>query len=109
MEAPDLKLYIAVLNSVPNYMVPVLVAHSMLGAHLKFEMDEHLYGVWLQNSFKKVVLKVNQKEYDKIRLMSNVYEGHENTVLGGKKSCVIVCPRYEYPNVIKFAKMWNVD
>lgn len=109
MEPTNLKLYIAVLNSVPNYMVPVLVAHSVLGAHLLFNIEDPLYNVWLNSSFKKVVLKVNQKEFDKIRLLSGTYQGYENSVLEGRKSCLVVCPRYDYPNVIKFAKMWYVD
>ena len=109
METANLKLYVAVLNTVPHHMVPVLVAHSVLGAHLRFSLEEHLYDVWLQNSFKKVVLKVNQKEFDKIRLLPNTYQGYENSVLEGRKSCLVVCPRYDYPNVIKFAKMWHVD
>ena len=31
-----LKLYIAVLDEVSDFIVPTLVAHSILGAHLKF-------------------------------------------------------------------------
>ena len=31
-----MKLYIAVLDEVPDHMVPVLVAHAILGAHIEF-------------------------------------------------------------------------
>lgn len=51
-------------------MVPTLVAHAILGAHLKFGNspydDGHRYNAWLENSFKKVTVRVNQKEFDKI-------------------------------------------
>ena len=110
-----MKLYIAVLDAFPAYMTPTLVAHSVLGAHLQFsrayiidEVGPHkLYADWLGDSFRKVVLKVNQKEFDKIAKLENVYLGHENTILESAKACAILCPRVEYPNVIKFAKLWQ--
>ena len=114
----DLKMYIAVLDEVPAFMVPTLVAHAVLGAHLEFSQDYLLtqgayifdkccYNVWLKRSFKKVVLKVNRKEFDKIKVLSYTYLAHENSTLNAEKSCAVVCPRAEYPNVIKFAKMWQ--
>ena len=101
------KMYIAVLDEVPDYMVPTLVAHSVINAHIKFEKDAD-YQDWLKNSFKKVVLRVNRKEFEKISLM-DCWLGHENTTLGGEKSCAVVCPLEDElrPNVIKFAKMWK--
>lgn len=112
-----MKLYIAVLDEVPDHMVPVLVAHAVLGAHLVFGQNRYelngprpvypKYYSWLDESFKKVVLKVNRKEFDKIKVLDNVYLAHENTTLGGEKSCAVLSPRDEYPNVIKFAKMWK--
>lgn len=101
-----MKLYIAVLDEFPDYMTPTLVAHATLGAHLQFEHIE-LYDEWLKNSFKKCVLRVNRKEFDKIAVLANVYLAHESNTLEGKKSCVVVCPRKEIPNVLKFAKLWK--
>ena len=107
----NLKLYIAVLDEVPDHMVPVLVAHAVLGAHLEFHSmspeDSTMYDKWLSTSFKKVVLKVNRKEFHKILLLDDVFTAHENSTLNAEKSCAVVCPRTEYPNVIKFAKMWQ--
>lgn len=104
-----MKLYIAVLDEFPDYMTPTLVAHSMLSAHLKFQ-DEPTYQKWLTESFKKCVLRVNQKEFDKIAELPNVHLGHENNTLGGKKSCAVICPAEgEYPNVLKFARLWKPE
>lgn len=102
-----LKLYIAVLNEVPDHMAPVLVAHTMLGAHLQFK-ETDIYKEWLSNSFRKCVVKVNQKEFDKINMFPS-YQGHENTTLDGKKSCIIILPVWNdsVPNVLKFAKLWS--
>lgn len=103
-----MKLYIAVLDEVPDFMVPTLVAHSMLGAHLaNEELDK--WQDWLLNSFKKCVVRVNRKEFDKIAAIADTYLGHENTTLGGTKSCAIPIPvaNEELPNVLKFAKLWS--
>lgn len=116
-----MKLYIAVLDEFPDYMVPTLVAHSMLAAHLKFSerhCDEEWrngeyyyprYMDWLNTSFKKCVVRVNQKEFDKIADLNDVHLGHENNTLDARKSCAVVCPmpNEELPNVLKFAKLWK--
>lgn len=118
-----MKLYIAVLDEFPDYMVPTLVAHAVLGAHLNFMADieildifdeeraEHLknYNLWLSQSFKKCVVRVNQREFDRISALSNVYLAHESTTLEGRKSCAVVCPMPDdsLPNVLRFAKLWK--
>jgi hypothetical protein len=108
-----MKMYIAVLDEFPEYMVPTLVAHAVLGAHLEFSQTHYErpaypnYYSWLDNSFKKCVVRVNQKEFDKISALPDVYLGHENNTLEGRKSCAVVCPREELPNVLKFAKLWK--
>ena len=112
------KMYIAVLDEFPDYMTPTLVAHSVLGAHLKFyepdwEYAHHeipAYMDWLQHSFKKVVVRVSQTEFDRIAALSTVHLGHESRTLDGKPSCAVVCPYSTdetLPNVLKFAKLWK--
>lgn len=120
-----MKLYIAVLNEFPDYMVPTLVAHSVLAAHMKFTVVNLLcnstdfrklglpkypqYMDWLENSFKKVTVQVNQKEFDKIAALPDVHLGFEKHTLDGRMSCAVVCPipNEELPNVLKFAKLWK--
>lgn len=127
LDPKSLKMYIAVLDEVPDHMVPVLVAHAVLGAEMQFSRTHYgwdhsgedgepveysiasypNYLDWKYNSFKKCVLRVNRKEFQKIEALSDTYLGYENTVLNGEKSCAVVCPRYETPNVLKFAKLWK--
>jgi hypothetical protein len=114
-----MKMYICVLDEFPDRMTPTLVAHAVLGAHLKFSeryispeysCDEYpKYMDWLENSFKKCVVRVNQKEFDKIAALPDVYLGHEKNTLDGRDSCIVVCPmpNEELPNVLKFAKLWK--
>ena len=103
-----MKLYIAVLDEFPDYMTPTLVAHATLGAHLEFNQDS-IYQNWLINSFKKCVVRVNEKEFEKISQLPKVYLAHENNTLNAKKSCVIPlpCDNKDIPNVLKFAKLWK--
>ena len=103
------KMYIAVLGEFPDHMVPTLVAHSVLAAHLKFQQDP-IYQLWLEYDFRKVVLRVGQKEFDKIATLPDVHIGHEKKTLDGRDSCVVVCPMSDgeaIPNVLKFAKLWK--
>lgn len=117
-ESPQyLKMYIAVLDQVPDRMTPTLVAHSILGAHLEkyinyegyYLKETDLYNNWLHNSFRKCVVRVNRVEFEKIKQLNKVYLGHENTTLDGEKSCAVVYPMWndEVPNVLKFAKLWK--
>lgn len=108
-----MKLYIAVLNEVPDFIVPTLVAHSVLGAHIQFSNQESPiydnYNIWLRDSFKKCVVRVSQKEFDHIAALPECYLGHENKTLNGIKSCAIPIPteNQKLPNVLKFAKLWS--
>jgi hypothetical protein len=106
IEMSNLKLYIAVLDEFPDYMAPTLVAHAVLAADREFAGIK-LYEQWFADSFKKVVVRVNQKEFDKISQLFDVHLAHENKTLGGKKACAVVCPREDMPNVLKFAKTWK--
>jgi hypothetical protein len=110
-----MKMYICVLDEFPDYMTPTLVAHAVLGAHLEFSLKHYgrpaypEYDSWLENSFKKCVVRVNEKEFNKIFFLPNIYVGHEKNTLDGRDSCIVVCPRPddELPNVLKFAKLWK--
>lgn len=111
------KMYIAVLDEAPDYMVPTLVAHSVINAHLRFDhINRNItqlcmvtYREWLQNSFRKVVLRVTRKEYNKMKETLVYYEGYENTICEGKGSCLVMLPVMSdaVPNVLKYAKLWK--
>lgn len=107
-------MYICVLDEVPDFMTPTLVGHAVLNHHLTYTKDKsygqdvNLYYEWLINSYKKRVCKVNSKEFDKIAALDGVVLTHENSTLGGKKSCATVVVSDDIrPNVLKFAKLWK--
>lgn len=102
------RLYIAVLDEVPDFIVPTLVAHTILNAHVKFQSHQS-YQLWFKYSFKKCVVRVNRKEFGKISSLNEVYLGYEKTTLNGELSCAIPVPvpNEMIPNVLKFAKLWS--
>ena len=106
-----MKMYIAVLDGVPDFMTPTLVAHAVLGYHRSVKDFTgtywDMYNSWLKDSFKKVTLRVNQKEFDKIAALPNAGLFHENHTLNGKKSCAVIVVDNDVPNVLQFAKMWK--
>ena len=107
MDTTYLKMYIAVLDEVPAFIVPTLVAHTVINAHRHF-IGDPVYDDWLENSYRKVVVKVSRKEFEKIKLL-NCFLGHENKTLNGEKSCAVVLPvcTDAIPNVLKYAKLWS--
>lgn len=99
-------MYIAVLDEFPDYMTPTLVAHSVLGYHLLMQSVPE-YELWLTTSFKKVTIRVNRKEFDKITALQRTHLFHENNTLNGQKSCAVTIVGDDVPNVLKFAKLWK--
>lgn len=104
-----LKMYIAVLDEFPDHMVPTLVGHAVLRHHLEIFNVDPTYDNWLSESFRKVVVRVNEAEFDKIRDIAFSRQSWENNTLGGRPSCVTVVVDTEvyFPNVLKFAKLWK--
>jgi len=104
-----MRMYIAVLDEFPDHMTPTLVAHAVLGAHLSFS-GNLIYDNWINNSFKKCVIRVSQKEFDKISQLGSVYLAFEKHTLDGKVSAAVIRPYAEdrdIPKVLKFAKLWK--
>lgn len=103
------KLYIAVLDEVPANMVPVLVAHAMLGFHLEYEPQSITYHNWIRQSFKKVVIKVSKEEFEEIKRLRGTHLAHESSVLNGEKCCAVIVPfdPRKQPDILSKAKLWK--
>lgn len=112
------KMYICVRDDVPDFMVPTLVGHAVLRHHIfaqDIDRDEWkpeqqyttIYKDWLRESFKKCVVKMNQKEFTKAMVLEGCVHSYENSTLNGEISCVTVVVGEEVPNVLKFSKLWK--
>ena len=100
------KLYICVLDTFPDYMTPTLVAHAVLRHHIDWATYLR-YETWFTDSFKKCVVKVNQKEFKKILDLPFTTKSWENNTLNGEVSCITVIANSNEHNVLKFAKLWK--
>lgn len=101
-------MYILVLDSIPNNFVPVICAHSSLSAHLKWNNNNKKYNEWLKDSYKKCVVSVNQKEFDKAKTFDDVIVQTE-AGLGGIEVAIVLCPRDKenYHKAVNFYKLWQ--
>lgn len=100
-----MKEYILVLDDVPDHMVPVIAAHASLIAHIEWNAYVDDYKDWFNQSFKKCVCRVNKKEFEKARLIEYNKVITENKL--AREVAIVLCPRKEWPNVVKFAKLWQ--
>lgn len=99
-----MKMYILVKDDVPDPMVPVITAHASLACFRQFEQDPGMQA-WIKGIFKKVVCRVNDREFENARLE----EKHTlltESALEGCEVCLAFCPREEYPKAFKYFKMW---
>lgn len=110
----NLKMYICVHEDVPDFMTPTLVGHSVLSHHL-LRGDDERYKEWLATSYRKCTVKMSAKEFEKAKNLAATHgiipvEGHENSTMDGKTSCLTIIvggEGHEVPNVLKYAKLWK--
>lgn len=98
-------MYILIKDDVPDHMVPVISAHVSLGTYLEFQ---HLTDMqdWLKNSFRKVVVKVNQKEFDNMKNSEYNRRVFTESALDGME-VAIGCVPTEQEKPFKFYKLWK--
>lgn len=105
-----MKMYIAVKESVPLGFAMVGVAHAAIIAHLNWGEDRvHKdYQHWREHSFKKVVLKVSDKEFEKLKSLRDAVVVTESA-LEEQQTCVVLCPRddADWPKFVRFLRMYK--
>lgn len=103
------KLYICVLDTVPDNIVPTLVSHAVLRHHLYSQEynDKFRYNEWIKDSFRKCVVRLNIEEFNKVLALENVTITEESTI-GNHPACLTILAKQNEHNVLKFSKLWNV-
>ena len=101
-------MYIMIKKEVPLKFIPVICAHASLSAYLNNQEDPYIIE-WLEKSFKKVVCEINEKEFNKIKNEVDRIQIITESGLDNQEVAIVVLPRpnNEFPNVIKFAKLWR--
>lgn len=102
-----MKMYILIKDNVPAKLAPVIAAHASLACYKKFEEDEDMQ-TWINSVFKKVVCKVNDKEFENAKKEAKHLLLTESA-LSNKEVAIVFSPREEYSKQFRFFRMWNVD
>ena len=100
-------MYILVLDNVPDEFVPVITAHASLACYLRNSDNPHMID-WLENSFKKCIVKVNQKEFNKAKEFEGCTVMTESA-LDGQEVAIALTPRphEDWPKPVRFYKLWK--
>lgn len=99
-----MKMYILIKDSTPDNFAPLVAAHASLACYKKFAAEADMQE-WLANSFKKVVCKVNEKEFANATKESKHLVLTESA-LDHQEVGIVFCPRAEYSKQFKYFRMW---
>lgn len=61
---------------------------------------------WAAKSFRKVVCKVSDEEFDKAK-EQNGWKLLTESAIGGQDMCLVFHPREEWPNFFKYLRLWK--
>lgn len=102
-----LRMYILVRDNVDIGHAMLAVGHGVLACYLKYKDDPFMQD-WVQNSFRKVVCKVNDKEFDKAKQFNGSVLMTESG-LDGAETALVFCPRPDdqWEKPFKFYKLWS--
>ena len=104
---PDntLKMYILIKDDIDLGHAMLAVGHGVLACYREFECDPVMQN-WFKNSYRKVVCKVNQKEFDNAKLFPK-YVLMTESALDGGETAIVLCPRQEWPKALKWYKLYR--
>ena len=100
-----MKMYILVKDSVPLGLAMVAVAHASLAAYLKFR-DTPEVGQWLSGSFRKVVCKVTDVQFEAAKAEPD-YVVLTESALENQAVALAFRPRAEWPPVFKSYQLYR--
>ncbi len=100
-----MKMYILVKEDIPLGLAMTAVAHASLAMYLKYG-DTPDMAKWLETSFKKVVCKVNEKEFENAKKVENCVVLTEST-LDDRETAIAFVPREEWPKMFKFFRLYK--
>ncbi len=100
-----MKMYILIKESVPLGFALVASAHAALAAYLKFAETQEVIQ-WLSGSFKKVICKVSEDEFDRAKQHGD-YVVITESALDGQEVAIAFCPRDEWPKSFNFYRLYR--
>ena len=100
-----MKMYILVKDSVSLGLAMIAVGHASAAACIKWHHDQE-FADWAINSFKKVVCKVNDKEFENAKKTEKHIVLTESA-LHHQETAIIFFPRKEWPKPFNFYKLYK--
>jgi len=100
-----MKMYILILDSVPNGHAVNSAAHASLACYLKFRDTSEMHR-WL-TFFKKVTCKVSPEELDLAKEVAGDYVTITESALDGAVTAVAFAPRETWPSIFKTLTLWK--
>jgi hypothetical protein len=102
-----LKMYIFVLDSIDLGHAMVSVAHAAVACTVKYQ-DHSDVQAWLSGPFRKVICKVNQVEFERLKGLCDDYLiMNEGSLEGNPEVCIVFRPREEFPKAFNFFKLYK--
>jgi len=100
-----MKMYILVKESIPLGIAMTAVGHAAVACYKKYQDTEDMK-TWLDKSFKKVVCKVNDEEFEKAKVVENNIVLTESS-LNNQETAIVFAPREEFPKQFKFYRLYK--
>ena len=100
-----MKMYILIKSSVPIGNAMVAAAHASLAGYLKFK-DHPDVVAWLAGPFRKVVCRVDDKQFEDAKALEDHVVLTESS-LDGQEVAIAFRPRESWPESFKFFALYR--
>lgn len=100
-----LKMYILVRETIPLGLAMAAVAHAAIACWDEYVMETEMES-WFEHSFRKVICKVNDREFEKAKALDRNVVMTESA-LDNQETAIALCPREEWPKFMKFLRLYK--
>ena len=100
-----MKMYILIKEDVPLGLAMTAAAHASMAGYLEFKNTPEV-AEWLFGPFKKVVCKVNEKEFENAKEVEDHVVLTESA-LDDQEVAIAFKPRIEWPKMMKFLRLYK--
>jgi len=105
-----LKMYILLKEFMDPGHMALSAAHASLGGYLSLKDQNPLMEEWVKTSFRKVVCKVSDEEFEKAKTYGESgkdYRVMTESAFDNAEVSLVFCPREEWPPFFKSLKLYR--
>lgn len=100
-----MKCYILIKDDVPDEFAPLVAAHAALAMYLQWK-DHPDVQAWVEGPFFKVVCRVSEGEWNKVKGEEDCLTMTESA-LEGREVALVFRPREDWPKPFRFFRKWK--